>query len=482
MRTMMAATWTIALHLGVSVLFFSTTTTTTTTTTAFINNASPLVRVVNPNHRTGNANANTNTNKDGVKAKVSLDDGRFVSTTASSPRQDATTSTTTSGSQDDTISIVHVTLGRSLPVDAVEASQAWMNQNANQHRTWLPFLIQQEHDRREEKCTEFRSRITDFRLLKSVITSSSSDGDDDAISLVRFLPDDSTLDSSDSDSSSSRTCRMTWEVKFQVRRYPKVAHFVTARMMHAAADHLQGTVSTPRVLSRRQRLRGVSISSKEQALDAWMQFVWSDGGGLPLFIPPLLIGGKEDKKLQRLILPPGLSESVVSVNRGAARCEVHYVANNPGIWTYPIYTHHGRVRFEDPTTTTSGDDDDDDDDGVDMLWEVEIRPFRGGGGALQFLAEKFTEATITTTSRNFAVHLAEPEAVVKVAQPRGKGKSFASVRKDTWLGGVLDSHLSDNRSTMEQTIAMFQPWTWGRSTDKQGTNASTEWTDGYLSS
>jgi hypothetical protein len=65
----------------------------------------------------------------------------------------------------------------------------------------------------------------------------------------------------------------------------------------------------------------------------------------------------------------------------------------------------------------------------------------------------------SATSRNFAVHLAEPKAVVKVAPPRGKGNSFASVRKDTWLGGVLDNHLSDKRSTMEQTIAMFQPWT-----------------------
>lgn len=154
------------------------------------------------------------------------------------------------------------------------------------------------------------------------------------------------------------------------------------------------------------------------------------------------------------------------------------MVNNPGIWTYPVYTHHGKVRFENPTTMTG----DDDDDGVDMLWEVEIRPFHGGGGALQFLVEKFTEATITTMSRNFAVHLAEPEAVVNVASPRGKGKSFASVRKDTWLGGVLDNQLLDKRSTTEQTIAMFQPWTWGRVSDREGSDALTEWTDGFLSS
>lgn len=66
-----------------------------------------------------------------------------------------------------------------------------MNQNANHHRKRLPFLIQLEHDTPKKDCTEIRSRISDFGLLKSEITASSGDGhDNDAASVVRFLPDE----------------------------------------------------------------------------------------------------------------------------------------------------------------------------------------------------------------------------------------------------------------------------------------------------
>jgi len=34
------------------------------------------------------------------------------------------------------------------------------------------------------------------------------------------------------------------------------------------------------------------------------------------------------------------------------------------------------------------------------------------------------------------------------------------VSKDSWLGGVLASHLSDTRPVVEQTLAIFQPWSW----------------------
>jgi hypothetical protein len=82
-------------------------------------------------------------------------------------------------------------------------------------------------------------------------------------------------------------------------------------------------------------------------------------------------------------------------------------------------------------------------------------------------------------ARDFKVRVTEPGSTVKLAPPRGKGKAFGQVRKEMRLGGVLAAHLSDQRSTVEQTIAIFQPWTWGRNTDDDGERE--EWTTGYMS-
>ena len=70
--------------------------------------------------------------------------------------------------------------------------------------------------------------------------------------------------------------------------------------------------------------------------------------------------------------------------------------------------------------------------------------------------------------------------MVSVRPPRGGGgsnnKVFFQVRKDSWLGGVLDAHLQDQRSTLEQTMSMFQPSTWGRSTDNEDDGEGETWT------
>jgi len=67
---------------------------------------------------------------------------------------------------------------------------------------------------------------------------------------------------------------------------------------------------------------------------------------------------------------------------------------------------------------------------------VGIRPFATTGPLVRLM----TEAIVTTLSCNFAVHVQELDAVVRISPPRGKGKPFATVRKETWLGGVLDAH------------------------------------------
>ena len=109
-----------------------------------------------------------------------------------------------------------------------------------------------------------------------------------------------------------------------------------------------------------------------------------------------------------------------------------------------------------------------------MVWEVEVRPLRGWSG----LVKPFTAAIVSTIARNLQARLAEPGARVELAGPRGSGPPLGSVAKDSWLGGVLAAHLADRRDVMEQTRAMLQPWTWGRSED--GPDDFEEWTMGSL--
>jgi hypothetical protein len=176
-----------------------------------------------------------------------------------------------------------------------------------------------------------------------------------------------------------------------------------------------------------------------------------------------------------------LVESLIRVDEGTH--QIDYQVDNPGWFTYPVHTHKGRVSFRLECydgDSSGGGNDEDAGGGVVLEWQVEIRPYAGARRFVQI----FTEAVVTTLTRNLAVHLRDPGAVVRVSPPRGKGKSFASVRKDSWLGGVLDTHLADTRSTKEQMMALLQPWTWGRTDDSRGGgdddagSALTVWTTG----
>jgi hypothetical protein len=166
------------------------------------------------------------------------------------------------------------------------------------------------------------------------------------------------------------------------------------------------------------------------------------------------------------------------------RRRIEYRVENPGWFPqlYPVHTHRGRVSFRTEGECrlggdNNGDEDDGDDGGAVVLeWRVEVRPHKPAARWVK----AFTTAVVERITRNLVVHLRDPSAVVRVSPPRGwKGRSFASVRKDSWLGGVLDAHLNDSRSTWEQTLSLFQPWTWGRATDDEG-SASTAWAVGRL--
>jgi hypothetical protein len=260
--------------------------------------------------------------------------------------------------------------------------------------------------------------------------------------------------------------------------------------MSSLADAVEGRVSEPLLLTRRLRLPARTSQQKAiaaaDAMEAWLEFVWREGGGLPTPLPPVPLppprsrsptaaegDANHIKTSRRLILPPGLVESLVRVDNETHQIE--YRVHNPGWFTYPVHTHRGLVSFRLETSDGDNGDGGDGDRGVVLEWKVEIRPFV----RVKFWVRAFTEAVVTTLTRNLAVHVRDPAARVRVSPPRGKGRSFASVRRDSWLGGVLDAHLADSRSAGEQTLSLLQPWTWGRSVDDAG-SASTTWTTGRL--
>lgn len=341
------------------------------------------------------------------------------------------------------LSTVAVKVEQRLPgVTPRHAKDAWMSFQWR-HGGGLPILVSEKNEQTrrlmpigmEETILEqsddmIRYQVTDMGLLSSEMSGSHS-------SQVRFIGNnDGTT--------------MIWNVEFEAAHRADFWKAVTEVNIRTASANLASYVAIPRLYRRTTRFP----AEYDRLSEKWVDFVWHKGGGLPV-PPPLRLGPEK-----RMIVPPFLVERLVNVGEN----EIRYTVDNPGLLTYQVYTHVGRVRFQ---KHSSG--------GLEMVWEVELRPLRGWS----WFVERFTSTIITVVARNFKVHVTEPGAMVKLAPPRGKGESFGEVPKDTWLGGVLAAHLSDRRSTAEQTIAIFQPWTWGRSTDDEGEGG--EWTTGYMS-
>lgn len=120
------------------------------------------------------------------------------------------------------------------------------------------------------------------------------------------------------------------------------------------------------------------------------------------------------------------------------------------------------------------------DDSLQMKWEIEIRPYPEPWVTI---VKVFTAAVVSAYARNFKCHIREgSDIMVSLKPPRGASDStLLQVRKDSWVGGVLDAHLKDKRSTIDQTLAILQPWTWGRTADDDEEDEGEEWTEGYLS-
>eukprot|EP00578_Thalassiosira_sp_NH16_P019404 CAMPEP_0181083050 /NCGR_PEP_ID=MMETSP1071-20121207/3952_1 /TAXON_ID=35127 /ORGANISM="Thalassiosira sp., Strain NH16" /LENGTH=470 /DNA_ID=CAMNT_0023164685 /DNA_START=109 /DNA_END=1518 /DNA_ORIENTATION=+ len=269
-----------------------------------------------------------------------------------------------------------------------------------------------------------------------------------------------TFNSMDSGETVCSGCFMTWNVTFATTRWSSFYKAMTKWTVGTAATTVQEASSTPRLFSMTTTIDGsVHAIDPVFAQRECLEFVFAEGGGLPL-PPPIPYGSALEvgRSARRNVLriPPIITESIVDTKTSDEMAEFTYRLNDPGWLTFPflLHTHLGRVRF---TSNASSH--------LVIDWDVEIRPYRIASPMI----EKLVDMTVSTVLRNIRIRLTEQDAEVVVRPSQGNvnflvGRtSLAAVAKDTWLGGVLDAHLSDTRSTTEQTLSLLRPWSWGRS-------------------
>lgn len=250
---------------------------------------------------------------------------------------------------------------------------------------------------------------------------------------------------------------MNWNVTFLTTKNQKISESLTQWTVGTAATTVGECLALPRRLNVRTVIDDVfdPVFARKECLD----FVWAEGGGLPL-PPPIPFGqimeeGGGSARRNLLRIPPLITESIVDTAITDEQTSFQYRLNRPGWTTFPflLHTHIGRVSF---ASTKQG---------LVIDWCVEVRPYQ----IVKPIVEKLVEMTVSTLVRNLRVRLLEPNAIVLIKPPRGDAnltmgvESFGALSKATWLGGVLESHLSDKRSTIDQTLSLVQPWTWGRS-------------------
>lgn len=269
---------------------------------------------------------------------------------------------------------------------------------------------------------------------------------------------------------------MTWDVTFETQRFQSLYKSVTTFTVDTAANTVAESVAMPRLLTVKSTLEG--MADPDEARREWLEFFWARGGGLPL-PPPIPYGdvldeGRGFARKSILRVPPFLIDTVASTSTSPSMAEAVYQIESPGWSTFPflIHTHLGRAQFLQ-SDKKEGD--------VEIVWEIQVRPFP----FMAPIVEKLLEMTASTIVRNLRVRLSEPEETVEIKPPRGKTdlgiSSFGSVPKETWLGGVLDAHLSDRRSTTEQTLSLLKPWTWGRSgRGDENDSVTFGWSDGSM--
>lgn len=345
---------------------------------------------------------------------------------------------------------VTVSVSTELPnISLQEAHQAWLEftwksggglpilvipNNQDDSRRLLPLFAKEEllQVTREEGCIVQQYTLTELGpIWKSEIEDKSHLG------TVSFQEMESGT-------------RLQWNVIFTTMNRQDLWQSVTDSTIMDACQNLKAYLDEPLLFQKTCKI--TTNSSAKDVADKWFEFIWVNGGGLP--IPAFSLS---KNKYDRVIVPPFLKESVVEITNDEEETDIIYKVQNPSIFTYQVYTHIGRVRFES------------EEDGIKMTWEVNIRPYRG----LESFVKGFTEFVINALTRNFLVYIDDngDDSMVDVYPPRGfmkdKGALF-QVKRNTWIGSVLEQHMKDDKSVLEQTRDLLMPWTWGH--DAQSLN------------
>ena len=314
-------------------------------------------------------------------------------------------------------------------------------------------LLVEEEDLNVPNTADHEQLVMQYKLTELGPVWKSEIEKDSHLGVLSFSP------LSESKKLSDTGCKMTWNVTFAALERHKFWQTVTQQTISDACNNLESFLAEPIKFTISTKL---STKSKLSAIEqSWFDFIWRNGGGLPL-PPPLLLDKRE-----RLIIPPFLREKIIS--RDKKKPEIYYTVENPGLIF--LHSHLGRVTFSAASTNGEATPN------AELLWEVSVRPKRG----FETFVKVFVEIVIRVLSTNFKVHIEEKGKAVGVHAPRGLSPNgvkspLFNVRKDSWVGNVLDAHVKDTRGSFEQSLDLFRPQRWGTYFEEEGLLSGDRWT------
>lgn len=309
---------------------------------------------------------------------------------------------------------VEVTVRRDLDVESDAAKKAWLDSH---YLTGggLPIFIR--HQYYGDGATKKIDRTIFPVLMKESATlSDESDSIEytvtdpgPAYSDVVAGSHSGSVSFTNREESGGSGCELVWTVQFQVLRWKPFYQLLTEWTLSTAANTVKEATATPRVFTATANIN--AQVSPDAALKEWLAFIWSsEGGGLPL-PSPLFFGDKvldDEAALETLVrIPPLITERILNATATESSAQILYrletATGSVKTWLntpFLLHTHIGRVDF---TAATDGT--------IDVLWEVEARPF----AVAEDLVLKLTEMTITTLIRHLQTRMQCPGELLRLS-------------------------------------------------------------------
>mmetsp|Transcript_18001 Transcript_18001/g.27213 ORF Transcript_18001/g.27213 Transcript_18001/m.27213 type:complete len:414 (-) Transcript_18001:12-1253(-) len=355
--------------------------------------------------------------------------------------------------------VVDVSISKQIPqISPTEVQEAWLDY------TWcqgggLPLLVQLSKKNRqkrtliplfaEEILLEDESNIKyftqDYKLSELGPIWKSEIEPDCHLGTVSFLPNNN-----------NDGTELLWNVTFRTQQRHALWQAVTEQSIDQACNSLVSYLVEPikytQTMKLRRRRKGANTNIP--LTEIFVDFVWKQGGGLPLPLPPLAL---DSKGYDRLLIPPFLREQILSVQEDS----LVYTVRNPSFFVgYPVHSHLGRIHFVD-------DDPNNDDSTVTVIWEVSVRPYYN----CEAYVKAFTRGIVQTVGWNFKKHIEvdDNDQLVEIAttpikaQDSSSSNSWSfSIRGDSWIGRVIYANQKDHRPiVLDQAFDLLQPWKWG---------------------